>query len=399
MDDLTAWIQNTLVSAPIEGLDIDSLERCVTGVLQTTLFQQLLALWKQGHVFASKVRYERSGYVPTRDAKWTTSKIEGYFGYHPSYGLYRIQSGWSQCRLQLLATLHVGAPVYSVAVAPDGDKFVVGLYSGEIVIGNLSTASIYKRVPAHTERVWALDISPDGELFASGSQDGRIIVWDWSGEKCVVTDKLEDWVTCVCFSPDARRLISGHKIVNPASAAIRIWEVASGRQIDVLTHHEIGKSVYAVSVLPNGRGLVSGGSDQNVAYYSFDKAQIVFKSSKHAGTVTALAVHPSSRQVTSGAWTGTLKLWDLETGEVLKTIEAHNTRITALAYSPSGRLLASGSRDTKIAIWWMPEGYLMANIDAHAGWVRTVAWGKDDHVLVSGGSEGCCRIWELRPVF
>jgi WD40 repeat protein len=397
MENLPVLILDLLTEASEEGLSLSELVDLTATFWQKVLFGQLLAQWRQGRILASTVERQEFGYTPTKDAKWTLSEVEGYFGYDAATGLYQLRAGNErQLRLHLLATLHLDSPVYSIAVSPNGDDFVVGLYSGEIAFGSLGLGSIHKRIAAHLKRVWSLDFSPAGEVFVSGSQDGRIIIWDRHGKSRNIIAELEDWITCVRFSPNGNHILSGHKLANSENPSVRMWDVASSKQVESYFHHK--KNVYGVGFLPNGRGFVSGGSDNNVAYWSFETQQLVFQSDKHTGTVTNVTIHPHLNNVVSGAWTGTLKVWDLESGEVLQTIEAHNSRVTSLGYSRSGRFLASGGRDSMVAVWLMPESTLLASTRAHEGWVRAVAFGEDDHLLVSGGSEGNCKIWKLVPL-
>lgn len=395
MQNLQTKVLQLLTRTPTEGSDVNSLVYQEASFWQEAISEQLFLLWKQGKVFVSRVERQHFGYTPTKDAKWTLSRTEDYFGYSATHGVYQISSsaGKQISRLILLATLTLGSPIYSLAISPDGTEFVIGLYSGEIALGNLTYATIYKRIPAHSSRVWSLNFSPDGKTFISGSQDGQIILWDRYGDKSLTIASLEDWVTCTRFSPDGTHIISGHKLADPANPSVRVWTATPQQQVDSYFHHEKG-NVYAVDYLPDGTGFVSGGSDKNVAYWSFEKQQLIFQFDKHKGTVTCLAVHPRFNHVVSGAWTGTLKVWALESGDVLQTVEAHNARVTSLAYSRSGNLLASGGKDSMIAVWSAPEVNLLTSVLAHEGWVRAIAF-SDDSILVSGGSEGSCKIWKV----
>lgn len=377
------------------GLDLTSLMRALSPYWEEAVFGSLIDLWKEGRIFASKVDRQAVEYRPTRQSKWSLSRAEGYFGYHPASGLYQIRSSESpETKLQLLATFRIGSPINSIAVAPDEDQFLLGLYSGEIAFGSIRAGTIYKRFKAHDMRIWSLDFSPDGKNFVSGSQDGRIIIWEVGSENHEILAEVDDWVTSVCYSPMGDRVLSGHKLADPENPPVRIWNIGSKKSEESFFHHQKG-NVYTVGFLPDGRGFVSGGSDNNVAYWSFEKQDLIFQSNKHTGTVTCLSVNPQRNIVVSGAWTGTLKFWDLDSGEVLRTVEAHNSRVTSIAHSGSGELLVSGGRDSLIAVWRILEGALLTSSAAHDGWVRAVAFAARDQVVISGGSEGSCKIWKL----
>lgn len=256
----------------------------------------------------SKVEFAGSDWIPAKDAKWTGRWKSGYFGYHPDFGVYRLGTCDQRLQIRLLATLDMESPVPSISVSPAGSNLVVGLYSGEIVLVDLNSVLISKKIPAHSRRVWAVDFSPDGERFVSGSQDGRIKIWSSDGEEMQVVAEMEDRVTSVRFSPDGAMLVSGPKIADPNRAAVRVWRVDSPSLVANFTHHGAGKNVYAVEWLPDGKGFVSGGSDKRVACHLLDDDLPLFQSDKHAGTVTCIAVHPRGKWIASGAWSGTIKV-------------------------------------------------------------------------------------------
>ena len=82
------------------------------------------------------------------------------------------------------------------------------------------------------------------------------------------------------------------------SAELRIWEVASGRQVQSLRGHK--GLVTQLAFSPDGKRLASAGSDQ------------------------------------------TVRLWDTESGKVVNTHTYGTSQINALAFSPDGKLLAAG---------------------------------------------------------
>ena len=357
----------------------------------------LIDLWKHGNVYVSHVERTKQGYMPSSNCKWSTKRLDGYFGYNDHLGLYEISDTLiNPLAFTLEATLSVGSPAYCITVAPNRENFVVGDRSGKVHIGIISRGSFVKAIETGHNRVWTLSYSPHGDRFASGHEDGTIALWDSNGEQISPPVTAQDWVYTLCFSPDGKYILSGHKQNDPERANVRLWTTDPLDHVGSFFHHP--SSVTSVRYLPDGTGFISAGRDKSVACVLFDRNEPLFNQRKHKGTVTYLIMHPIGGIAISGAWTGTVKVWDLQAGDDLRTIEAHRARITSLAFSPSGRMLASGGKDSQIAIWQMPECMPLKRTEAHSGWVRGICF-IDEDTLISVGSEGTCKIWRLTRRF
>ena len=122
-------------------------------------------------------------------------------------------------------------------------------------------------------------VSADGRFVATGGvpqmagvappRDPWIRVWDLAkGSERARVPTQKDSVSGVALSPDGRLLASfrpnqpGDRIVfepQPQDPTIRIWEVATGRELRLLEGHR--GPVNAVLFTPDGRSLVSAGED------------------------------------------------------------------------------------------------------------------------------------------
>jgi len=160
-----------------------------------------------------------------------------------------------------------------------------------------------KTLTGHSDRVWSVVYSPDGRYLASGSMDKTIKIWEVAtGKELRTLTGHSDWVWSVVYSPDGRYLASGSD-----DKTIKIWEVAMGKELLTLTGHS--EVVRSVVYSPDGRYLASGSQDK------------------------------------------TIKIWEVATGKELRTLTGHSQTVFSVAYSPDGRYLASGSGDRTIKIW------------------------------------------------
>jgi hypothetical protein len=255
--------------------------------------------------------------------------------------------------------------VKSVAFSPDGRLLASGSADKTIKLWEVASGSLVRTLSGHTDYVTSVAFSPDGWLLASGSHDHTIKLWEVASGSLVRTlSGHTSYVTSVAFSPDGRLLASGS-----FDDTIKLWEVASGSLVRTLTGHT--DDVKSVAFSPDGR-LLASGSCVKVENYSCVQGEIrlwevasgslVRILSGHTWFVTSVAFSPDGRLLASGSCgqlnsssggciQGEIKLWEVASGSLVRTLSGHTSYVTSVAFSPDGRLLASGYNDRTIKLW------------------------------------------------
>ncbi|WP_005037028.1 caspase family protein [Holophaga foetida] len=118
----------------------------------------------------------------------------------------------------------------------------------------------------------------------------------------------------IVFSPDGSLLAAAS-----GGSAIRIWETATGRELQTLSGHT--GVVKCLAFLPDGRRLVSGSRDK------------------------------------------TVRLWDIDTGRLIRTFWGHQDEVRSIDVSPDGSILGS-VEGLALRIWNLDSGGLLAAIPA-----------------------------------
>ncbi|MFH7030318.1 MAG: WD40 repeat domain-containing protein [Heteroscytonema crispum UTEX LB 1556] len=210
---------------------------------------------------------------------------------------------WNVENQELIKTLAVSSPVWSVVISRDGQTLVSGSEDGSIKIWNVSAGRLLRVIKGHVGRVFSVAISPDGEIFATGGLDKTIKFWNLrTGEQLRTIAAHEDAVRSVVFSRDGEKLASGSW-----DNTIKIWNRHSGELIYNLVGH--ASKVVSVTFSPDGKTLASGSIDN------------------------------------------TVKIWSMQTGKLLSTLSGHSDWVLAVATSPSRQILVSSSKDKTIRIW------------------------------------------------
>jgi WD40 repeat protein len=264
----------------------------------------------------------------------------------------------------------------------------------------------------HTDTVRSVAFSPDGRLLASGSDDNTIKLWEVATGREVRTLSGHGWdVTSVAFSPDGRLLASGSCgkagfFFPCVQGEIKLWDVASGREVRTLSGHT--NWVTSVAFSPDGRLLASGSDDNTIKLWEVATGREVRTLSGHGWDVTSVAFSPDGRLLASGScggWglgvcvRGEIKLWDVASGSLVRTLTGHTDWVLSVAFSPDGRLLASGAAwpDTTIKLWEVATGREVRTLKGHTGSVFSVAFSPDGRLLASGSGylDYTIKLWDI----
>ena len=211
-----------------------------------------------------------------------------------------------------------GYDVGAVAFSPDGRLLAAGHVS-QVHIWDVVDRKLIHQFVSHYNQILALAFSPDGTLLASGSLDRDVRLWDpASGKELHWLRGHTAPIMSLTFTPDSKTVISGsgqpihHAIFAQEPNAVRLWDVAAGKEIAEVGEH--GWGVNGLAVTPDGNTLVTGGGG------------------------------------------GSVRLWDLSTRNEVQTREGHHGWVGAIAYSLNGKLIATGGCDNIIRIWEAATG-------------------------------------------
>src|SRR5262249_28620006 len=145
-------------------------------------------------------------------------------------------------------------------------------HEGEVLVWNLQTHSLVRRVPASGLSVLSIEFSPDGRLLAAGTNARDVRIWripDWE-----LVDKIEllDDPQGVSFSADSRALFACDR-----AGTIRMWPIGSDGSSSKKTaqfseayhawkaHND---EIYKMAICRKTEELVTAGRDGVVSAWS-----------------------------------------------------------------------------------------------------------------------------------
>jgi len=216
-----------------------------------------------------------------------------------------------------------------------------------------------RTLEGHQTIVESIAISPDGKTLASASADKTIKLWELaSGRNISTFTGHNDIVDGVAFSPDGKRLASAG-----ADETVRLWEVASEKNLTTLKDHWTIKllsyvtganHVRSVAFSPDGKMLASAHRYNRAKLWDVVSHQPLATLEGHKRSVRRVKFSPDGKTLASASYDGTIRLWDVASHQLLALFKGHKDIVYEIAFSPDGKTLASASADRTIKLWEVP---------------------------------------------
>jgi len=276
------------------------------------------------------------------------------------------------------------APVWGVAIAPDGSRLVTVAADRTVRIRR-ADGRLVAVLTGHTAAVAAVAFAPHGTWFATGSDDATARLWRADGHPIGTLRGHTCPVNAVAVAPDGSWLATGSD-----DHTVRIWR-PDGTPVATLTGHT--GPVYGVAIAPDGSRLATASGDATARLWRADVRPIGTLDG-HADRVTAVAFAPDGTWLATASADATVRTWRPDG----HPIAAHRTPapVNALAVAPDGGRLAIASADHTVRIR-RPGGAPLATLEGHTGEVYAVAFAPDGTWLATASEDETVRIWQAAP--
>lgn len=268
---------------------------------------------------------------------------------------------------------------------PDGANLITGSSDGLIELwdarhsyAKLNTQDYdYQKqdqLMGHDQAVTALAISNDGALLASGAQDGTICVWNVATGKALrqLSSGGRTAVTCLSFTPDARRLLVGQDTV------VREFGLRTGRVMQEFRGHTSYLTACHYVVDEDDVSVVTSSGDGTVRIWKGSTGEVLhmFQPRDHFAVGQNMAVNQltdatetvpvhtviplNSKKLLVVPRSTVAFLVDAQ-GQVERRFEAPGV-VVAATVSPAQRTLYAVQEDGACSVFHLPTSELVSSI-------------------------------------
>src|SRR5262249_38715230 len=179
--------------------------------------------------------------------------------------------------------------------------------------------------------------APDGKSLAAvgipfGNGASEVYLWDTATGKLRQQIDIPEHYWHAAFSPDSRTLCTAHH------AAIRLWDVTSGKQLKQFA----GNPSHTIGVTFSGDGkTLATSADSTLRLWEVATGkEIPAPGDGHQGPVRGLAFLDGGKSLVSAGGDGTLRYWESATGKELSCLNGDGTP----GFSPSFTVTGKGYR-------------------------------------------------------
>lgn len=117
----------------------------------------------------------------------------------------------------------------------------------------------------------------------------------------------------MAFTPDSTYVITGGE-----DCSCKIWELATGKLIQVLMEHEA--AITCIAAPANNSMVISGSRDKLVLVWNFKDGSVLHKLSTHTDAIVRVAITQDASMVVSGSRDGLVCVWSSHHGNLLSSI-------------------------------------------------------------------------------
>ncbi len=231
-----------------------------------------------------------------------------------------------------------------ITFTPDGKHVAVTLMGDAVQLIDVRTGAVIRTFEKGAGGC-ACVFSADGKWMASGGYDGAkrayfVRLWEVAtGKELRRFPVGSESILVLAFSPDGAMLAGGCWW----EGRLRLWEAATGKEHKVFP--KIGREIRGVAFTPDGKTVAAAGDHIHLYDPSTGKERLQI-----ARRARGLAFSRDG-SVLTGAVSGAIYRWDPASGRQLTPTAGQDSAVEQILVSPDGRRLFTTDQEGNLYLW------------------------------------------------
>jgi WD40 repeat protein len=277
---------------------------------------------------------------------------------------------------------NVGKPLLAAALV--GGRLVTAASDGSVLVSAAGARRVV--VTGHPAR--EASISAAGDVLLSGL-DGRVRLVSGVGMRDLPALRH---VWGAEISQDGRSAAVRYVgVKGQPSPKVSIVELRTGTTVLEVDH---GAPASAAALSVGGTLLATGGVDRTVRLWRVANGRLLRILTGHVGQVSAVAFSPRGDLVGSASTDGIGRIWNISDGQSVSVLSGHINFLEDIAFSPDGEQVVTTSSDRTARTWKVKTGEALAIYAGDTEAVTSGAFTRSGLEIVTASLDGTARTWD-----
>jgi WD40 repeat protein len=238
----------------------------------------------------------------------------------------------------------------------------------------------------HHNSTTCLSFSADGNKLVSADEGGFILLWDVrSGRLLRKIKEHSNLVKHLAFTADGKNFVT-----ISFDQTIRVWDSKTGKLVRKMTSYGTSESSFAIS--SDSRWIAYEPKKNNIVVEDLLTGSHAKTLNRHTKSVLSLSFSANNRYLVSTAFDNLALVWDLETARVLHTLDGGSTYFEHAFFLEGDQTICASLRAGPIQFWDWQSTRLIRSISYNEPFYYTLEPGPAGKTFIVHGSKNFA-IW------